>query len=452
MVKPPGVEGDLEKVIPAGWSATAEAQAGIDAQWLERFKDRRLEALVAEGLKNNGSLQASAERLRQAQQRSRISASAGRPQVGAGIAGSRQRSIFLGIPGVGVESTTFNTFGVSIEASWELDLWGRIRAGRKADLAAFESQAWQYRAAESSLQAQIARAYLALVESKQQVALAEKSIEIVTVTRDSIADRFNSALSDEGGTGAQYRVAESDIASARAELARWKGQQDSAARQLEIMIGRYPSGAVDASASLPALPPVPPVGLPSELLLRRPDILAAERGYAESAQREVEAIKAVYPAFSLTGSTGTQTLELSNILSSDFGIWSLGSALTQPLLTGGRIKAERISRESEANARLIELHDVVIGAFGEVETALAAEQYLRAQVSATQEAARLALEATEAARLDYQSGTSDVQTLLAAESRYILASSSLVSLQRLSLDNRINLHLALGGDYTLHQK
>ena len=194
------------------------------------------------------------------------------------------------------------------------------------------------------------------------------------------------------------------------------------------------------------------MGLPSELLLRRPDILAAERGYAESAQREVEAIKAVYPAFSLTGSTGTQTLELSNILSSDFGIWSLGSALTQPLLTGGRIKAERVSRESEANARLIELHDVVIGAFGEVETALAAEQYLRAQVSATQEAARLALEATEAARLDYQSGTSDVQTLLAAESRYILASSSLVSLQRLSLDNRINLHLALGGDYTLHQK
>ncbi len=450
MANIPDTISQLQGSAPAGWTATKEARAGIDAQWIRRFKDKQLNQLVNEGLKNNGSLQASAERVKQAQQRARIAASEGRPQLGAGVSGNRQRSIFLGIPGGG--GSTYNAFGVALEASWEIDLWGRIRAGRDADIAAFQSESWQQRAAEASLQAQITKAYFALVESNQQIELAQQSIEIVTQTRDAIADRFNSALSDEGGSAAQYRVAESDIASAQAELARWKGQRDSAARQLELILGRYPSASISAKQTLPELPATPPVGLPSELLLRRPDILAAERRYVESLQRKEEASRAVFPALSLTGSAGTNTMELGNILNSDFGVWSLGASLVQPILTGGRLQAEKVLRRSEVKARLIELQDTVLRGFSEVEIALAAERYLRERVVATQQAAQFAHEAREAAKLDYQSGTASVQTLLSAETRYIQTTSALVSLKRLMLDNRIDLHLALGGDYTPSSK
>jgi len=443
----PDTLGQLQKSAPGAWTATTQAQAGIDTQWVNRFKDGLLTQLVKEGVANNNSLIAGAERLRQAQQRARVAASAGRPILNTGASGSRQRNIFLGIPGVGANASETNAFGVSLNASWELDLWGRIRAGRDAEIAAFEAQAWQQRAAEASLKAQITKAYFALVESNQQIILAEQSIGILSQTRDAIADRFNSALSDEGGSAAQYRVAESDIASAQADIARWKGQQDNTTRQLELLLSRYPSASIIAKSSLPKLPATVPAGLPSELLLRRPDILAAERQYVEALQRQEEANRAVYPSFSLTGSAGTNTTSLSNILNSSFGVWSIASAISQPILTGGRLQAEKISRESEAKARLIELQDTVLRGFGEVETALSAEKFLRARHDATAKAVVLAKEAQEAAKLDYRDGTASVQTLLLAETRYIQSSSALVSLKRLLLDNRIDLHLALGGDY-----
>jgi len=443
---------DLASEVPRGWSATKQAQAGIDAQWIERFNDGRLNALAKEGLKNNGSIKAGTERLRQAQQRSKITASAGRPQLGAGLNSSRQKDVFLGLGDVGNDMSAYSSYGVSVEASWEIDLWGRLKAARQADIATFESQRWMQRGAEASLQAQIAKAYFALVESNQQIMLAENTVDILAKTRDAIAERFNSALSDEGGTASQYRVAESDIESARADLARWKGQRDGSARQLELLIGRYPSASISAAQVLPKLPSTPPVGLPSELLLRRPDILAAERNYAASLEQLEEARLAIFPTFALTASTGTRSLELGNILNSDFGVWSLGGALSQSILTGGRLKAEKEIRDSEAKARLIELHDTVLTAFSEVETRLSAETFLRERIDATGKAFSLSKEAVETARVDYQSGVSDIQTLLNAESRYIQTSSALVSLQRLALENRIDLHLALGGDFTPRQK
>jgi outer membrane protein TolC len=201
---------------------------------------------------------------------------------------------------------------------------------------------------------------------------------------------------------------------------------------------------------MPKLPPAPPAGLPSELLLRRPDILQSERRLAAAGRRSDQAVKARYPSIRLTGSLGTTTDQLEKILSSSSGVWALGGSLTQPIFQGGRIQggieqADAAEREAVAN-----LQRVVLDAFGEVEQSLVTEIYLRRQEAEIARAVELSKDAAARANEEFRNGTGGVLTYLAAQNREIDASSSLVSVRRLLLDNRVNLHLALGGDVVLH--
>lgn len=445
---PDSLLGEVKDLPPSSWSASKEASYGIDAQWINRFKDQTLKNLVAEGLKNNPGLRVAEHRLIQAQKRADLEGASTRPQLNLGLSGTRQQTQFVGFNFPGSENgNLFDNFGVNLNASWELDVWGRIRAAQSAQAAAYEGQYWDIRGAEASLQAQIAKAYFSLVEAETQITLAEESHRILLQTRDAISERYARALTDEGGTASQYRLAQSDAKNAEAEISRWKGLRDRAARQLELLIGRYPAGTINREKKLPELGSTPPVGLPSQLLLRRPDILSAERRYAESVERKKEANRAVFPTISLTGSTGTNTAELSNILNSSFGVWSIGGAITQAILSGGVVQTERVIRKEESKARLIELQDTVIGAMGEVETALAAERFLRERLQHTEEALTLTKEANESSRLEYAEGITPLQTVLNAEARYIQTASALTTLKRLMLENRIDLHLALGGDF-----
>jgi outer membrane protein TolC len=161
-------------------------------------------------------------------------------------------------------------------------------------------------------------------------------------------------------------------------------------------------------------------------------------------------VKARYPSIRLTGSLGTTTDQLEKILSSSSGVWALGGSLTQPIFQGGRIQggieqADATEREAVAN-----LQRVVLDAFGEVEQSLVTEIYLRRQESEIARAVELSKDAAARANEEFRNGTGGVLTYLAAQNREIDASSALVSVRRLLLDNRVNLHLALGGDVVLH--
>jgi outer membrane protein TolC len=194
---------------------------------------------------------------------------------------------------------------------------------------------------------------------------------------------------------------------------------------------------------------VPPAGLPSELLLRRPDIIAAERRLAAAGGRTRSAKLARFPSLRLSGSAGTTTDALGDIANSDFGIWSLGGSLTQPLFEGGRIVGEiefASARERQAAA---ELQRTVLHAFGEVENALSAEAFLREREAATARAAELARDAAIRAAEEFSAGTGDVLTMIETRQRDILSAIQYATVRRLRLDQRVDLHLALGGGFTL---
>ena len=449
-------------------------------EWIEAFSDKLLSALVDEAMENNPDLKGAATRLEIAGANVRIAGAAGRPRLDAVFNSRRQRQNFLGFPdfgggneapaGGGVEagapaasrtaekapeevvSVLSNSFGVSLDVSWELDVWGRIRMGQAAAIGQFQAAQADLWAAQTSLAAQVAKAYFALAEAEEQLGLAETTVESFSETEEVIRDRFELGQNEAGSLGTQLRLAMSDVASAEADVESRREQRADAVRQLEVLLGRYPEGVEKGRGSLPDLPRRPPAGLPSELLKRRPDVLAAERRYAAQGRRVKEGERALFPQLKLTGSAGTSAEGLEDLLGSDFGVWNLAGNLVQPILTGGQLQAQIAVRKSEEKAALAELQGTVLKAFSEVESALEADGYLGRREAALKRAVDLAEEAGEQAREDYRGASGDFLTVINAQVRVLQVRSRWLTVRRLRLDNRVNLHLALGGDFRVGKK
>ncbi len=223
--------------------------------------------------------------------------------------------------------------------------------------------------------------------------------------------------------------------------------RDEEVRRLEVMMGHYPSYQIVLASELPIIVQSVPSGLPVELLKRRPDIRAAESRLAAADNRVKVSKKNKLPALRLTASGGTSTNELTEILNTEFKTWGLFGNLIQPLIQGGRIAAN-INRSQAIRAQtLADYEQIVLKAFREVESTLAAEVYLKEQEAALGDGALEALEAERLAWNQYQKGLIDVVTVLESQRRAFDSKRQLLQISNQRLQNRINLYLALGGDF-----
>ncbi len=464
--KPPDSRlGAVSDQVPGRWAATKEARVGIDTRWVSRIGGGRVASFVDEALSANADMRIAAERVNRAVAAAKKAGAKFKPKVSAGLTGDRSQRVFVGFPfggdeagspggggtpggGGGVPSSLSETYGANLTVAWEPDIWGFHRAGQSALIAEAQAEGQAYRAARASLAAQVLRAWLAVAEANEQITLAEAGQELRQTTLSIVKDRFDNALTAEGGSVSEFRLAEREVATGKATLIQRQSEREEAIRQLELLMARYPKGALKSADRLPALPPAPPVGLPSELLLRRPDILEAERRFAASGQLKEQGRLAFYPRFNLTASGGTSSNQLKRLVDSDFGVWSLAGSITYPIWSGGgELRAEYQRLASQDREELAKMQKAVLRAFGEVEQALIADRFLSERYRATDKASDAAVEAAKASRSDYANGIGDAISLINAESTRISIASQLVSLKRLQLDNRITLHLALGGDY-----
>lgn len=440
-----------EAGAPGSWAATREARAGVDRNWISKIGGSELERLVDQALANNQDIRAAAARVDRAAAEANIAGAGRLPSLGIGGDGRRNKQNFIGFPfgggGGGVPSNISQQFGVNLNAAWEIDVWGRAKAGQEAAIADAEARHYEYEAARVSLAGQVAKAWLALGEANEQITLAQKAVEATGVLADAVRQRFERAILDDGGSASQVRLTESEVASRTGALAQRKQERERVLRQLEILLGKYPSGTLASGARLPAFPGSTPSGLPSELLLRRPDILAAERTLVSSGRRVKQRKLARFPSLSLTGSSGTTSESIRNVLNSDFGVWSLGGSLSQPIFQGGAITGEIKKAQATEREESAMLQKTVLGAFGEVEQALVAEAFLAEREKAGKRASELAQDASNRAGEEFSAGTGDVLTLIDATQREIESASQYAAIRRLRLENRVDLHLALGGGF-----
>jgi NodT family efflux transporter outer membrane factor (OMF) lipoprotein len=442
--KPPPVEIEA----PGMWTAGALDTAAVsmqNVQWWQDFGEARLDTLVEEALAQNYDLVAAAARVDQAAALARIVGADKWPQIAGGFTGARQKNILLGIPIPGDKTIYSNSFGVSLDTQWEIDLWGRIYKAESAALAEVEASWADLVGVRLSIAAQTAKAWFALTEARQQVELAEQSVESFRSSAEFVRNRYQQGVR----TALDLRLALAQLASAEALLEFRHEQLDRTTRQLEILLGRYPAAAIEAQPDLPPMPEDVPGGLPSALLIRRPDLVAAERRYAGTQAKISEARRAFFPRITLTANGGTLSQQVEDLVKGDFSVWSVAAGLTQPIFQGGRLRANLAQSHATADQALAGYALSLLHAFGEVESAIVAEERLAKRVKYTQEAADQSVAAQTLAERQYAAGLVDYITVLETQRRALTSVAELISVKRARLDARINLHVALGGGFDL---
>lgn len=440
---------------PAHWAAGPSYRPAHvpDHHWIDSFRESSLTSFVDSVLAHNKDLKAAQARIEIARANARIVGADLYPQINGNFSGRRNLQNFIGLPfpgagNSGVLSSRSNQFGLSLDMSWELDLWGRIAAAKKATIADFEASQFDRATAELSLAGQAAKAWFALAEARDQIELSRRAISIFSKTESVIRDRFEAGVAANGQNSAsQLLLAEADVATARNTLASRRELFGRTSRQLEILAGKYPAGQAGSSARLPSYPDQVPTGLPATLLDRRPDLAASERRMAAADERLFEARRSLLPAISLTGKFGSASEDISDLLDGTFSVWSIAGNLAQPIVRGGALRANVKKKDAELELAAAEFERTALTAFGEVENALAADKFFTDRVVALVQTVRLTEDAYDRSLSEFQNGTGDLLTVLSAQQRLFTSRSELLTVRRLRLDNRVDLYLALGGSF-----
>ncbi len=443
----PALEDLLRGELREGWtSASSSGNYPAEPFWAT-FGDQALEDLVAEALEHNYDLVASAERLRGALARSRVARSARSPQLDANTNYARQKNVFVGlpIPGAsgGVLANQFSQWSASLDLAWELDLWGRLGASVRAADAEAQATLADLAAARLSIAAQVARAWFGLREATEQLELARRTLATFDESARVVRDRF-----DAGLTGAlDLRLAEANVATSRANLVAAERGEGLAARQIELLVGRFPAAELEASGAFGGLPPEVPAGVPAEVLARRPDLVAAERRMTAAEAAAKVARLERWPTFALTSSIGRTSSEFEDLLDGDFTVWSFAAALAAPILDGGRRRARIRESLAELRGARATFAGLALRAFFEVENALDAERLLRQSLTHLEAASTAAGDATSLADDQYREGLVSIELVLESQRRQLAAESSFLAARRELFQTRVDLHVALGGPF-----
>ncbi|MBD3867941.1 MAG: efflux transporter outer membrane subunit [Acidobacteria bacterium] len=416
-------------------------------EWWTAFESPGMNQAIEAALEHNRDLVAAAARVEQAAAAARIAGANLKPSVSAGLSGSRRKQNFIGFPIPGADgdilSSTSTNLGVSLDISWEVDLWGRMKAGARAAVSELKAAEADLAGARLSIAGQTAKAWLALAEAVQQVDLAKQTVASFRESESIVRHRYENGLAPS----LDLRLQKTNLANAEAFLANRRIGLELSARQLEVLMGRYPGGETEDGASLPEPPQTIPGGLPADLVSRRPDLVAAEFRLNAAGYRFDSARRSLYPRLVLTGSGGSSSQEFKDLLDGDFSVWSLAAGLTQPLFQGGRLRAGVDQARSASDEILARYAGAVLGAYLEVETALASEQHLAARQAALAEASRQSTAARLLAEDRYRSGLTPFITVLESQRQSVQSESDLITARQQLLNNRIDLVLALGGGY-----
>ena len=418
--------------VPATWKALPPSASIVVDGWLATFNDDQLTAAVTEAIANNPDLRVGATRVEQALLYAKLAGARLYPSVD-----------LLGRAGLKMSGDNSGLQGALLTMSWEVDLWGRVRYGRAAaaadagaaqadfiyareSIAALVAKSW-FLATEAGLQAEQARAVLR--QNEQLVSLAQ--------------DRTRVGV----GNDEDVYVARSAAGASRDALRQIELSRQDAIRALELLMGRYPAAAAVVTPALPGQPDAVPAGLPSELLERRPDVIAAERRIAAAFNRVGEAKAARLPTISLTAGVSAIASDLFVLKDHDNPVWNLGASLLAPIYRGGALKTQVEIRTAEQKQAVAEYAQVGLRAFGEVESALASEFGARDRETILTETLADTRRAYDIVQTQFRVGSTDLRFVTQRQLALNSNESALIRVRAEQRVQRVNLYLALGGGF-----
>lgn len=426
--------------------------------WWRRFGDEVTGVLVAAAIDENLDLRASAARVVQAQALVRQARAARLPNLSAGLTASGRQtpetdaSDFFptgGAPGGvtlgGLPDDFIETYDLNLSASWQVDLFGRLRRQEQAARLDYVASRADRVALAHSIVAEVIRGRVAVATLQLRLTLAQDNLESLRETLEVVDNRYGAGVGDP----VELRLARENVATAEAQIPPLEAQLATQQYALGVLLGRRPGALKALPETLPPLPelPPPPLGLPAALLDRRPDLLASEFR-AKAAQARIGAsVAELFPDLSLTGSYGVTSNDLSDLIDSDSIVYSIVGSVAQPIFTGGRIRANIRRAEAVAEELAANYAGTVLTAMREVNEALVREAAGRREVAATITALEEATAAEELARSRFSRGVGNLLSVFEAERRRRNAEERLALARQGVWEARINLHLALGGDW-----
>ncbi|MCC6532690.1 MAG: efflux transporter outer membrane subunit [Burkholderiales bacterium] len=437
--------------LPAAWPGQPATGKAIDvARWWRIFGDSRLDQLVTEALANNLDLAMTIARVDEARGLLAQADADRMPLIDATAQADRSRvSRRTSVQQPAGTPTERNNLRATINASYEIDLWDRLRnasAAARAELLAAEAARDTVRIA---LAAQAAQSYFTLRALDAQLDVTRRSIGLRERALELQRKRVEAGVLAE----LDLRQLEAELAAVRAQLAPLEGARSREEAALALLLGRSPRAIMadtvvaESGSTLAALAAVVPAGLPSELLLRRPDIVEAEQRLAAANARVAIARVAHFPSIALTGYLGVESAALGSLFSGPAGIWRAALALAQPIYAGGRLEVEIDIATARERQALAHYESVIQSAFRDVRSALASQAQARASYDAEQARILALQESVRLARLRYEGGLSSQLELLDAERNLLAAEINRIDALRAQHAAVANLMHALGGGW-----
>ena len=410
----------------------------ISTEWWKSFANDELTGLVTTAQTENLDIAAGAARVLQAQARTGVAVSALFPNVD--LNGSARRQ------GSKVPPSTFNTFGASLGASYELDFWGLAQDNLRAARNSARGAQYAQDVILLTTEADVANTYFAVLALRERLDISKKNIEaakrILAITQAKVTNGVSSNL--------ELAQQKALLAGQEAQVPALEEQEREVRYSLAILLGRVPEGFDVKGDSLEGLvaPPVTP-GMPSSLLQRRPDIAEAEAGLL-AAHANLDAARAAFlPAIGLTGNGGYASNAISNLINPSNLAWNIGASLLQTIFDGGRLTSQRDLARAEETELVATYRKTVLSALSDVESALGSSSSLTEQQRLVTEQVTNAAEAFRISELQYREGVIDLLTLLQAQQQLFSSQDTLVQIKLARLQAGVGVYRALGGGWTV---
>ena len=435
---------DIAVPIPTGYRAGGSGRgAPLDPTWVTAFGSPELNRLVAAAHVQNLDIEAAIARIDEAEAQATIASAALFPTLKGSTNASRQQLSGAGTPGGGV--SVRNNFNLGLNAAYELDLFGRNRYSAASATETASARRFDRDTVALSTVAAVANTYFAVLSSQDRLRLAQENIAIASRVLSAVQGRLNVGT----GTALDTAQQESVLASQRARLPPLVQLVEQNRNTLAVLMGRTPESVSVRGGSLDALrAPAIRTGLPSQLLLRRPDIAAAEAELVSSELSVASARAAFFPSIQLTASGGLQSAALKSLFGPNALVYSIASGLTQPIFDGYALKGQ-FDLQRGWSAELAALYrKAIIQGFADVENALVAVRQNTEFEARQREAVAASRRALDLSETRLREGTIDVVTLFTVQNTLFGAQDALAGARFQRFQAFVSLYQALGGGWT----
>jgi NodT family efflux transporter outer membrane factor (OMF) lipoprotein len=430
-----------EVPVAGAWNEATPPGAGVvSPAWWESFESDELRSLVAEALAGSPDLAIASERVRQAEAQVRVAGASLFPVLNAGGDTSTRRT--GGTGGV----ATSNATGVTLTASYEVDLWGKNRAGVRSAESSLAATRFDRDTARLTLVAGVATAYFDVLALRTRLAIARENLAIAERVLQLVGARARNGAVSALDVSRQ----EATVLSQRAALLPLEQQERQTLAALAVLLGRPPEGFAVQAAGIAdlAVPAIDP-GLPAELLVRRPDLASAEAQLAAGNADVAAARAALLPSIQLTGSAGLASGALLSLVSGGTtSALAIAASLLQPIFDGGRLRGQKAIAESRERELVEVYRRAILSGFRDVEQALVGASRLGQQEGLQNDVQTRARESLRLAEVRYRQGADDLLTVLDAQRTLFAAQDQLAQVRLGRLQAAVNLFKALGGGWS----